>query len=693
MDDKGFIFTTDATLALVIFVVFTTSFITYQALPYYMGDDHQHLEALADSALAVMEQDGTLNTAAIYYAGNNTAGGNQILDSSLNSLLPSDVGYKITLGSNPSVINNRGLPYSNDVVTRVKVISGPQEGWVGRAWYKLEEVEFENKTQNVTTTLWNFHNWLTNFDPWDNNNHLSGYPYWGKGSSPQNISFSIPNNVNILGGTYLIGSANRANKGRPYGADVIINNLHNIVSNSSFIFLNYMPQQNNYPVYNYQGFINASRLNTGINNFYVNYLNTSTTQDMPWFALIGNYTTNIEVPRGLITTQTQFNNAAGIAVETAQDLDGNGQSNEYGRIYNLNTGTLTSFTNLRRVAWTDFLNKNNAYSDGVPFVITGVPNNNKGCAVSVVQDINIPPNSRIFDGFTVVNAYGAVDNALVEVWDGSRWNTVFCSFNVGGNSYSDRSDGYGNIPGIVYIKDYLKTGNNKVRVTVWDNVPGNDYDLVGLVNCYTTITTTQLPIKWENFPYKSYQSSSNTRTETRSFTVGADAQKALLFVGAGTDTRHIKVDYGNNTVLYDSDTIPYSLDISALDAAGPHIFTTGGTGNYTLKPGNYSLRVTITAASNSWESGDGASNPSTSANAELFSGTRIAILYPKFLENIWTTAYADNAQDAENRARVDLVNLLNQAGISPDPNLIRKEAMYAGDLPNAIPVRLELWRK
>ena len=31
-------------------------------------------------------------------------------------------------------------------------------------------------------------------------------------------------------------------------------------------------------------------------------------------------------------------------------------------------------------------------------------------------------------------------------------------------------------------------------------------------------------------------------------------------------------------------------------------------GNYTLKPGNYSLRVTVTGQlANSWESGDGAS--------------------------------------------------------------------------------------
>lgn len=690
MDDKGFIFTTDATLALVIFMIFTGSFIVYNVMPYYMGDEHQHLEALADSALAVMEQDGTLNSAVINYAGGNSTAGNQILNSSLNSLMPSDVGYKITVGSNPSVVNDRGLLYSNDVVTRVKVISGPREGWMGRAWYKLEEVEFENQTQNVTTTLWNFHNWLTNFDPWNYNNHLRSYPYWGSGSSPQNIQFSIPNGATIKGGTFLLGSFSNQDYGKSYAADLVLNGYHHVISNSSFLFINYRPpvsRYNHYPTYNYQGSISNTQLNNGVNNFYVNFINATSYNDMPWYSFIGNYTTNIEVPKGLVTTRTNFINGAGMAVQEPQDLDGNGVANEYGRIYDVNTGTLTSFTNLRRISWSDFYNKNNAYSDGVPFVLTGVPNTSTGSAVSVIQDIYIAPNSRIFDGFTVVNAYGGVDNALVEVWDGTRWNTVFCSFNIGGTQYSARSDGYGNIPGIIYIRDYLKTGNNKVRVTVWDNVPGNDYDLAGLISCYSSVTTSQLPIKWENFPYQSYQSNNNQRTQTRTFTVSADAQKALLFVGVGMNSRHLRVDYGNSSVLYDSDTIPYSLDLSALDAAGPHVITNGGSGNYTLKPGNYSLRVTVTGPANDWESGD------WDANAAIFSGTRVAVLYPKFLENVWTTSYADNAQDAKDQARSDLITLLTNAGIQPDPNLIREEAMYAGDLPNAIPVRLELWKK
>jgi hypothetical protein len=66
-------------------------------LPVYQGQDHQHLQALADSALATMEQDGTLRDAAVYYANNNSTEAQSILTNSLNSILPSDVSYKMTV--------------------------------------------------------------------------------------------------------------------------------------------------------------------------------------------------------------------------------------------------------------------------------------------------------------------------------------------------------------------------------------------------------------------------------------------------------------------------------------------------------------------------------------------------------------------------------------------------------------------
>ena len=203
-------------------------------------------------------------------------GASQILNSSLNTLIPSDVGYKITLGSYPSVVNNRNLLYSNDVVTRVKVISGPQEGWVGRAWYKLEEVEFENQTQNVTTTLWNFHNWLSNFSPWRDGNgraRLASYPYWGSASgapnTPINIQFSIPNGAIIQGGTFPCGSCNQnrstTGTGPAYGVNFTLNGYTYPVNANQFTFLYKRPPTTgndrlNFPMYNYQGVIASNRL-------------------------------------------------------------------------------------------------------------------------------------------------------------------------------------------------------------------------------------------------------------------------------------------------------------------------------------------------------------------------------------------------------------------------------------------------
>jgi hypothetical protein len=47
---------------------------------------------------------------------------------------------------------------------------------------------------------------------------------------------------------------------------------------------------------------------------------------------------------------------------------------------------------------------------------------------------------------------------------------------------------------------------------------------------------------------------------------------------------------------------------------------------------------------------------------------------------------------AKQQAEQDLITRLTQSGITPDPDLIRSEALYTGDLPNSIPVRLDLWK-
>ena len=238
MDEEGFIFTTDATLALVVMIVFTASVVTYGLLPVYQGQNHQHLEALADSALETMEQDGTLREAAVEYSNGNVSGAESTLNSDLSVVIPDNVGYKLTMSNYNPVQDNNGVLTSNDVVTKVKVISGPQEGWMGRAYYKQEAVQFADINSTAVTTLWNFHNYLKNFAPWLHIVWISD-KYWGGTNVDNNvavpINFSAPGPV--LNSKFLLGSAAGNGFVPAYNADVVINGNHNYIRNSSFTYL------------------------------------------------------------------------------------------------------------------------------------------------------------------------------------------------------------------------------------------------------------------------------------------------------------------------------------------------------------------------------------------------------------------------------------------------------------------------
>jgi hypothetical protein len=708
MDEKGFIFTVDASLALVVVIVFAASMATYYFSPIFMGDDHQHLEALADSALAVMEQDGTITNAAAESNKGNIAGAQDFLNNDLRRLIPNEIAYNMTMTyTNPvTVQNDRGLLYSRDTATKVRVLSLPNEGWMGRAWYKIENFTFVDQQQNVTTTLWNFHNWLTNFAPWSGTN-FANVGKWGASSSspynPMNIRFSFPNGATILGARYLVGSYNASttSSASPYSSNLTVNGINYRANSSQYTFL--YQRLNNGPVYNYQTNINISSLLNGVNTFNLQYLKpVSNTNDMPWFSIIGNYTTSFPVPTGIISQSYSFPDTAGMAVDDSQYLSG-----QWGRIYNLNTGAVTSVTTSRVVPWTSYaLQDNPTYEDGTPFVITGVSGGGipsqvtpKKCAVSVTQNIYVPTNNKILDAFTVINPYGGVDGAMLEVKNGTTWHTVFRSFNSNEGTFTAQSNGYGNIPGIVSIPtSYLTPGvNNKVRITIWDDVPSTDFDLVGLVNCYSKVTYTALNVGWVNSYYDNYQSGTNTQTQTKSFDIQDNAKNVYLFCGTGLDTRHVTVKYPaamGGATLYDSDTIPYYLDLAAIDAGasgtGPHQITTANStsAHYWLKTGTqYNLTVTVTGPPSGqfWQSGD------TSGNAEIFSGTRISVIYPESLRNVWTTAYSNDAPTAELNAKNLLISALNTS----DPNVInsiKTEALFTGNNPNQIPVRLTLWK-
>lgn len=695
MDDKGFIFTADATLALVVVIVFTASILVYGLLPVYQGQDHQHLQALADSALATMEQDGTLRDAAVYYANNNSTAAQNLLQNSLNSILPSDVSYKMTMSTyTPQAINNRGRDYSlaTDVATGVRVVSGPQEGWLGRSFYNIKEVGLTQQDTNVTTTLWNFHNWLTNFSPWSGSNHLSSYRYWGySGGTYENIAFSVPNTTSTTGrvnwARLIVNSVDKTNSNpSPYSANVVVNGNSNQVTDNQFLPQLYT--YSNYHFYNHQRLINVNTLTPGAtNNLYINYGSVTSTNDMAWFSLIANYTVSMVVPQGVVTKNYFFDDAAGLAYPNPSTWP-NYPNRVSGIIYNLLTGASSSFTdNNGRYTWNNYVNNHPNIANGRPFVLTGVPSGSgtdDASAIAIEKEIDNTDSGDIKDAYVTMNPYGAVDGAMVEVYRPppiNQWVTVFRSDL---NTQWGTDDGYGNLPGTIYLKDYMDKGRvNKVRITVWDVAPGVDYDLVGLTNCYAVVSSSKLPIWWDNYPTVSDQSNTNQIQKNINYEIRSNQTKeSYLFFSGGMDTKSITVRYSTGELLYNG-AAPYLLNLGELDAGGPKKMTNGTAANHTFIPGNYTIQVTVNSGQG-WESGD--------PYAEIFSGTRVAVIYPALEHAVWSTSYAPTAQQAIDQAYQLLISRLNEQGFyNIDPSLVYNESMYTGDLPNSIPVRLDLW--
>jgi hypothetical protein len=701
MDEEGFIFTTDATLALVVMIVFTASVVTYGLLPVYQGENHQHLEALADSALETMQQDGTLRTAAVEYHSNN-ATQQQLavttLQNELNLLIPNSVAYKMTMENNAPVENDGNVTTAKDIVTKVKVISGPQQGWMGRAYYKVEQVQFVNQNDTQISTLWNFENWLLNFNPWHTNGLQSGADtYWGgtnaANNAPVGIQFAVPGNINSA--SLLIGSSTTdTSNGKPYSANFVLNGHSNMLLNSTFNYIYTTSQPNK--MYNSFSALTPNQFNANVaNSFYVNFINATSNSNMPWFSIIANYTTNVIVPQGVQTDTFNLPDIAGI---------GQNSGNSY--LFNLNSGTVTPTTS-RTQTWAYFQTAPSVnYDFSTPFRLTGIVglNPSQGSAVGTQTTLYVPPGKRVFDAYVVVNAYAGTDGVIVQVMDSlGNWHTAFDSFDTQYTNRSAIDGGYGNIPGVVDIQNYITPGNNTVRVISYDESQGGDYDLTGLVDCYAKLTYSALPIGWDTFPFASYQNTSSGTTKTytgvQSFKVNESAQEALLFLSTGVNTRNITVSIYNGTassVLYTG--VPtYDLDLANLDSINAkHILTTTlANGTVNINPGSYNLSVQVTPAMG-WEGGQNGfetvSSYTTQSDPSLFSGTRIAVIYPEFLENVWATGFASTPQQAAQNAITNLTSVLGGFGYNiTNTSAIRTSSLYTGDVPNAIPVRLDLW--
>ena len=732
MDDKGFIFTADAVLALIVVFVFTGSIVTYSVLPIYQGEDHQHLESLASSALSVMDQSGTLRDAAVDYSNNtpaSIAAAQSELQTQLNTLIPLGIGYSLQVGSNPPVTNNAlgGLSFSNDTVTKVEVISGPREAWMGRSFYKVEAVNFTTENQTTVTTVWNFHNYLTNFAPWSQTGGLSIYDYWGGNNTPASgkttpvqtdipINFTIPTSGAINSAQILIGSAYQTSQGTPYAFNVSFysnGNLALTVKNSSFNLTNTTVSANNYLyqgsswyVFNYLHSINTTLFNSSTpsnNNFYLKFVNASQYNSMPWFSILANYTTTISVPQGVTFSTSNFNDIAGIGEPTKCIL------------YNIITGTVTNTTS-QSISWNN-LQGNDNYNLNTPFILTNIPNEGSGSGSAVMSTANVvlPNNTNLLDAYVVLNAFGGEDGAIVQVKDpiSGTWTTMFTSFNSAVSTTQRTDGGYGNVPGIISLhdsdtdpnwnasKDPLRAGNNTVRIIIWDDVTSGDYDLVGLQNCYVTIAYSPFDIRWDTTIFDNYQNDSSsvnkTLTESKNFNILTGAQNVFLFMGLGTNTRNVLVKISNGTAstnVYNG-PVQFDLNLTNYDNSTKRIFTTNTNGTIMPLPGNYTLTITVTP-STAYESGDLASNTGNygeEGDPEIFSGTRISVLYPQYLQNEWADGFASTPQLAQIDAYNNLTQLLSIDNVSFNPSLIKNETLYAGDVPNAIPIRLELWKQ
>jgi hypothetical protein len=229
---------------------------------------------------------------------------------------------------------------------------------------------------------------------------------------------------------------------------------------------------------------------------------------------------------------------------------------------------------------------------------------------------------------------------------------------------------------------------------------------VGLKSSYSQITYSFINIGWDTFPFNSFQNigtgSNSNLTESKSFNIPQNAQSALLFLGVGSHMRSLTIGVStangsaSNPNIYTTTMIPFDLNLTSYDSS--HVFTYS---NGTLKQGNYILTITVQPGVG-YESGDLYTNDFTQnifpvpygdvGDADIYSGTRIAIIYP-LLNSTWSSnGFSSNPTTAQQNAYNNLLPILNlSTGGNYDSSQIKTEAIYAGDVPNAIPVRLELW--
>ena len=235
-----------------------------------------------------------------------------------------------------------------------------------------------------------------------------------------------------------------------------------MILNSTFKYIYTTAGNPGNKIFNSYSALTPNQFNANVaNNFYVNFINATSNSNMPWFSIIANYTTSIPEPQGVQTDTFNLPDIAGI---------GQNSGNSY--LFNLNNGALNPTTS-RNQTWTYFQTAASVnYDFSKPFRLTGIVglNPSQGSAVGTQTTLYVPSGKRVFDAYVVVNAYAGTDGVIVQVLDSlGNWHTAFDSFDTQYSAGSATDGGYGNIPGVIDIQNYITPGTNTVRVISYDD--------------------------------------------------------------------------------------------------------------------------------------------------------------------------------------------------------------------------------
>ncbi len=129
-----------------------------------------------------------------------------------------------------------------------------------------------------------------------------------------------------------------------------------------------------------------------------------TNQNMPWFSILGNYSTTLSVPKGIANTTIPFSDIAGVGRPTAW--------------YTLQFGYWNNINHHWKNIQLGLIYKIILHTQPVhPLNLQTYLMQVQDQLLHQFKIYTIPPGNRLFDAFTVVNAFGGEDGCIVQVQD------------------------------------------------------------------------------------------------------------------------------------------------------------------------------------------------------------------------------------------------------------------------------------